>query len=132
MSQGTPEHPGPFAVAEFNQVVAEQSSKELAPVPTPNEPPRSAGTGGISGVVTDQQGAVITNAEVVAVASGSRKKSTTVTDNIGAFTFRALPVGAYRLEFKARGFQDSVVLSVPVKPAGTTTVDPSLEVGESG
>ena len=43
---------GGFPVAEFSRVIAEQSSKDIRIMPTPKEPPRTGGHGGISGVVT--------------------------------------------------------------------------------
>ena len=36
-----------FPVAEFSRVIAEQSSKDIKVMPTPKEPPRTGGHGGI-------------------------------------------------------------------------------------
>ncbi len=130
MSHG-PQPGYPVMVAEFSQLIAEQSAKELAPVPTPNEPPRSADRGGIAGVVTDPQGAVIANAQVTASTGGGKQKYDTTTDKNGMFSFASLPVGAYRLEIRAQGFQRSIVLGIPVKSANTTKVDASLQIGRS-
>jgi len=130
LSRGVPGKQGFFPVAEFSKVLTEQSSKELTAVPTPKEPPRSAGTGGISGVVTDPQGAVIVGVQVVAI-SASKQKYTATTDTTGSFSFPSLPVGTYRLEFTIQGFQQCVVLSVPAKQAGSTKVDASLRIGNA-
>ncbi|HEV2989473.1 MAG TPA: alpha-2-macroglobulin family protein [Candidatus Angelobacter sp.] len=129
MSRGEPGTNVPFSVAEFSRVVAEQSSKELSAQPTSKEPPRTAGSGGISGAVTDPQGAVIQGAQVIAVGRSANQRYSTTTDHAGLFRFSSLPAGSYRLEVRARGFQLCIVLGVPVKPSGNTKVDASLRVG---
>ena len=131
MSRGVPGSQMPFPVAEFSQVLSEQSSKEVTPVRTPKEPPRPQGNGGISGTVTDPSGAVIAGARVVAISAGTTENHATITDNSGLYSFRSLPVGTYRMEFTASGFELCVVLSVPVKQNGSTQVNASLRVGQS-
>jgi hypothetical protein len=121
---------GGFPVAEFSRVIAEQSSKDIKVVPTPKEPPRSGGYGGISGVVTDPSGAVIAKTTVT-VESENGMQFTEYTDGSGRYAFSNIPTGIYRMEFTATGFRARVVLRVPVQQSGTTQVDVALDVGGS-
>jgi hypothetical protein len=121
---------GGVRVAEFSRVVAEQSSKDFKVMPTPKEPPRTGGRGGISGVVTDPSGAVIAKTTVTA-ESENGMQFTEYTDSSGRYTFSNIPTGIYRLEFAATGFRMRVVMRVPVQQSGTTQVDVTLDVGGS-
>jgi hypothetical protein len=121
---------GGFPVAEFSRVIAEQSSKDIKIMPSPKEPPRTGGHGGISGVVTDPSGAVIAKTTVTADAENGMQ-FTEYTDSSGQYTFSNIPTGIYRLEFAATGFRVRVVLRVPVQQSGTTKVDVTLDVGGS-
>jgi len=121
---------GGFPVAEFSRVIAEQSSKDIRVMPTPKEPPRTGGHGGIIGVVTDPSGAVIAKTTVTAEADNGMQ-FTEYTDSSGRYTFSNIPTGIYRLDFAATGFRVRVVMRVPVQQSGTTQVDVSLDVGGS-
>jgi len=119
---------GGFQVAEFSRVIAEQSSKDIKVMPTPKEPPRTGGHGGISGVVTDPSGAVIAKTTVTAEAENGMQ-FTEYSDSSGRYTFSNIPTGIYRLEFSATGFRARVVVRVPVQQSGTSQVDVTLDVG---
>ena len=121
---------GVVQVAEFSRVIAEQSSKDIRIIPTPKEPPRTGGHGGISGVVTDPSGAVVAKTTVTAEADNG-VQFTEYTDSSGRYTFSNIPTGIYRMEFAATGFRTRVVLRVPVQQSGTTQVDATLDVGGS-
>jgi hypothetical protein len=121
---------GGFPVAEFSRVIAEQSSKDIKVMPTPKEPPRTGGHGGISGVVSDPSGAVIAETTVTAEVENGMQ-FTEYTDSSGRYTFSNIPTGIYRLEFAAAGFRARVVMRVPVRQSGTTQVDVTLDVGST-
>jgi hypothetical protein len=121
---------GGVQVAEFSRVIAEQSSKDIRIIPTPKEPPRTGGHGGISGVVTDPSGAVVAKTTVTAKTENGTQ-FVEYTDSSGRYTFSNIPTGIYRLEFSAAGFRARVVLRVPVQQSGTTQVDVTLDVGGS-
>lgn len=123
---------GGNAAARFTRVISEQSGKDVRANLTPLEAPRSGQTGGVSGVVTGVNGEAIPNATVDAISASTGAQKTTHTDSHGAYDFSALPVGAYRLEFTAYGFQASVVTSVPVQQGGTTKVNVQLEIKTLG
>jgi A-macroglobulin TED domain/Alpha-2-macroglobulin family/MG2 domain/Carboxypeptidase regulatory-like domain/A-macroglobulin receptor binding domain/Macroglobulin domain MG3 len=131
LSNGPDNKPdGSFQVAEFSRVIAEQSSKDIKIMPTPKEPPRTGGYGGISGVVTDSSGAVVAQTMVTAEAENGAR-FTGYTDSSGRYTFSNILTGIYRLEFAASGFRTRVVLRIPVQQSGTTQVDVTLDVGSS-
>ena len=74
--------------------------------------------GGINGVVTDQAGAVVAGAQVVATADATQVQHTTVTSSGGEFSFQDLPLGAYTVTATAPSFQTVKIGSVGVT-AGT-------------
>ncbi|HMZ22800.1 MAG TPA: carboxypeptidase-like regulatory domain-containing protein, partial [Blastocatellia bacterium] len=60
--------------------------------------------GAISGVVTDQQGAVVANAAVTARNVGTNESRSATTDGDGRYRFPNLSVGSYEITVQARGF----------------------------
>jgi hypothetical protein len=85
----------------------------LVLVPTANA---QLSTASITGTVKDPSGAVIPNAEVNAIQTQTQYKASAVSDAVGFFALRALPIGPYELEVKAAGFstykQTGILLSV--------------------
>jgi len=118
-----------FSVTEFSRVVAEQTSKDKAPVATGNQKPLAGNTGGIYGVITDPSGAAITNAEVTAVSVDAGQVFTTQADYAGAYALLNLPAGFYQVECTSKGFNRSIVQRAPVEMGFSTKVDLTLNVG---
>jgi carboxypeptidase family protein/TonB-dependent receptor-like protein len=87
-------------------------------------------TGGITGVITDQSGAVVKGAtvDIIDVDTGKTVRTVT-TDDEGRFGASLLPPGAYRLEVTSANFKKAVVSGVKVDIAGTARQDVSLEAG---
>src|ERR1700755_3230040 len=78
-------------------------------------------TGGINGVVTDPQGAVVPGATVDIVnekTGKSERRATTGGD--GGYSATLLPPGTYRVEVTARNFKKVVVNGVEVRITETT------------
>jgi hypothetical protein len=118
-----------FNVAEFSRVLAEQSSKDLNKKPTSTtQGPLPSGSGAITGVVTDQSGAVVANATVTVLFQNGQSQTTT-TDSTGRYLISSLSAGTYEIDFNATGFQQTTVARVPVQPGSTTTLDATLRVG---
>ena len=69
-------------------------------------------TGSITGVVTDQTGAVVPNAEVTAENVATGVKTHEVTNNTGTYTIRFLPVGSYRITVSSQGFSTQTFRSL--------------------
>jgi hypothetical protein len=65
-------------------------------------------TGNIRGTVTDPSGAVIRGAAVTAQQAETGLSRTTTTDRDGNYVLLELPVGHYRLQVGATGFQEHV------------------------
>ena len=87
-------------------------------------------TGGISGVVTDKNGAVVSGATVDVVSEGTGKSVRTLTSgDEGTFTVTLLPPGKYRIEIAAANFKKAHITGVEVRITETTRQDVSLEPG---
>ncbi|MCA1578127.1 MAG: TonB-dependent receptor [Acidobacteria bacterium] len=87
-------------------------------------------TGGITGVVSDAGGALVSGAsvDVINEATGtSERTATTVGD--GGFSFTLLKPGTYRLEITAPNFKKAVVSAVQVRIGESTRQDVTLEAG---
>jgi hypothetical protein len=84
-------------------------------------------TGGIIGIVTDPNGAVVAGATVTATNTGTNSVRETTTDGEGNYAFQLLPPGNYRVEATASGFQ-KVTAQAVVNITQTTPVDIQLAV----
>jgi len=88
--------------------------------------------GSISGTAVDQQGAVVSGAQVKATSTATAAVLTTTTDNSGLFRFNLIPAGEYKVEISAQHFKTSVQNNVVVtagRDSGLGTV--KLSVGET-
>jgi len=87
--------------------------------------------GGMNGVVTDQSGAVVAGAEVVATDPATGIAHTTITSSGGEFTFQDLPLGAYDVTATAPGFQKVKIDKVPVKAGSIYSLPIKLSVAQA-
>src|SRR5437762_3491005 len=87
---------------------------------------QSSTDGAISGVVTDQQNAVITAATVTALDAETNAIGRTTTDATGRFRLHALPPGAYTIEIAALKFGARRVANITVEVGRVTNVDATL------
>jgi Carboxypeptidase regulatory-like domain/TonB dependent receptor len=87
-------------------------------------------TASIEGSIIDQHGALISKAEVTASDSLIGVLRQTVTDDSGRYQIAALPVGDYRLEVRAQGFQTRILERVRIEVARRVTQDFQLQVGD--
>lgn len=83
----------------------------------------------LQGSVTDQAGAALAGAKIVArnVATGIER--TTQTDSSGNYQIAALPVGRYRVEVQAQGFQTAVVNDLALEVSQTVVQSFQLKTG---
>jgi len=70
--------------------------------------------GGINGTVTDQSGAVIQAAQVMAVETDTNAFYKTVSSSAGEFAFSTLPLGNYAVTVSAQGFSSQKVNKITV------------------
>jgi len=88
--------------------------------------------GSISGTAVDQQGAVVSGAQVKATNVATNNVLTTTTDNSGLFRFSLIPAGTYKIEVSAQGFktaQQNDILVVAGQDRGLGSL--KLTVGEA-
>ena len=74
-------------------------------------------TGGLSGVVTDPSGAAIPGARIHVKGEGTGLTRDGETNASGYWEVRFLPLGTYRVEVRASGFQTLVQTGVKVEAA---------------
>jgi hypothetical protein len=79
-------------------------------------------TGNIDGTVADDTGAVLPGATVILTSEAILGSRTAVTNNLGSFRFRSLPVGDYSVEASLTGFQILRLDDIEVSLGKTTTV----------
>ncbi|HMY70239.1 MAG TPA: carboxypeptidase-like regulatory domain-containing protein, partial [Blastocatellia bacterium] len=97
-------------------------------------------TGVISGIVADQQNAVIANATVIVRNLGTNESRTAGTDSEGRYRLPNLPIGNYEITFQAKGFakylrtgvellvNQEAVVNISLKPS---TVEEVVTVTEN-
>ncbi|MEO6911714.1 MAG: carboxypeptidase-like regulatory domain-containing protein, partial [Edaphobacter sp.] len=88
-------------------------------------------TGSISGAVTDSTGAVIPNAQVTALNTGTGVRTTAQTNGAGAYTIRFLSIGPYTVSVTAPGFSTQIVPQFRLEINQTVKVNASLTIGAS-
>jgi hypothetical protein len=87
--------------------------------------------GSISGTVVDQQGAVVTGAQVKATNTSTGSAISTTTDSSGLFRFSLIQVGDYKVEVAAKGFKTSVQNSILVSARDSNIGSIKLDVGDA-
>jgi hypothetical protein len=86
-------------------------------------------TGGISGVVADPSGAVLSGASVVATDIQTGVRTSAKTDGKGFYNLPTLAVGTYDLEIQHPGFKSYRKTGLVIDANSALRVDASLEVG---
>src|ERR1044071_6052705 len=87
-------------------------------------------TGGITGVVTDSGGALVSGATVDVISESTGKSERTATTaGDGGYSITLLTPGDYRMEITAPNFKKAVVTAVKVRIGETARQDVTLEAG---
>ena len=86
-------------------------------------------TSRINGSVADQQGAVVSSAQVVVKNNESTTEYKPKVGEDGTFVIASLPVGTYTITVTAAGFKQTVVTNVKTDVGTAATVSIVLEVG---
>lgn len=87
-------------------------------------------TASLSGVVTDQQGAVIPNVEVEVKNTATNDVRRTTTGAEGTYTFTNLLPGNYEISARAQGFKSFVRRNITLLAGRASDLSFSLEVGQ--
>ena len=90
---------------------------------------QTAGTGALTGTITDPSGAVVPAATVTATSLDTGQVRTATTGADGTYKINLLPPGNYRVRFEASGFKPVEIPSAAVNVTETEVLDRSLEVG---
>ena len=88
-------------------------------------------TGGLSGTVTDPAGAMIAGARLVLTNLETNDSRRGESNEIGFYSFPALPPGRYKIELEHAGFKRFVQEPIQIQVQQFVTLDPRLEVGQS-
>jgi len=86
-------------------------------------------TGSISGVVIDEQQAVIPNATVIARNTDTGLSRTLQTDGEGRYNFVNLPIGSYEVTVEATNFSKYVQTGITLVVNQNAVVDVGLKAG---
>lgn len=87
-------------------------------------------TAELSGSVTDPSGNAVVGAKVVVTNQGTGIALTSQTDSEGSYLFAALPIGVYKIEFSAPGFETGVIKDLKLDVASSATRNFQLKVGQ--
>jgi hypothetical protein len=83
----------------------------------------------ITGIVTDQRGAVVTNAPVTLTSQATGATYNSVSNGAGIYNFPSLGIGLYTLTVKAPGFKEYTRAQIHLNVATTMKEDVQLTVG---
>lgn len=86
-------------------------------------------TATLRGRIVDSDGAVVPGAKIIVANREIGVERFAQTDDQGNYQVAALPVGTYRIEMQAEGFQTQIVQKVIVEVGRTIVQDFSLTVG---
>ena len=87
-------------------------------------------TGEISGIVHDATGALVPDAEIVAVNQNTNDTKTTRSNGQGQYTFAQMSVGVYRITVRKTGFRTIEETNVELSALQSLRADFRLAVGE--
>jgi len=91
---------------------------------------QTAGTGALSGLVTDPRGGFVAGAKIVVTSHATRESRTVVSDAHGIFLVSALLPELYSVEVSKDGFKNLTVRDVRINVTETTALDLHLEIGQ--
>jgi hypothetical protein len=85
--------------------------------------------GTILGTVRDSSGALVADAQVTLVNSGTTAKRSMATDASGNYAFKNIDVGTYALTFTAPGFEKASLSDISLTARETRRLDTTLKLG---
>ena len=86
-------------------------------------------TGSIRGTVVDPVGASVQGASISAIQIETGLTRSAMTDRTGEYVLLELPVGHYRLQVEAKGFQTYIQQGIMLDVNETATIPVRLAVG---
>ena len=110
-------------------VIALPQTAQLSP--QTHESAMLGGLGALSGLVTDQSGAAIANANVKLYTQDGTLVANSATNASGRYSFDNLPAGNYRAEFGRPGFNTTAVQGLSVGGGRALAQNAMLRVGSA-
>src|SRR3989442_11349384 len=92
-------------------------------------PAWSSVTGSISGTVKDSSGAVVPEAAVTALNTGTGISQSVETDAVGFYVFPALSVGVYDITIRHAGFKEYRQTGLALDATVALRINATLEIG---
>src|SRR5215469_14227419 len=90
---------------------------------------QTSSVGTVMGQVTDEQGAVIPGTEVKLTDLGTNAALTTLSNDVGRYTFASVNPGKYNVTFTKQGFATFQVAQQDVQIGQVLTINATLKVG---
>jgi Carboxypeptidase regulatory-like domain len=87
-------------------------------------------TASVAGSVTDESGAKVPGADVVARNLATAVERSVTSNDLGYYVLTALPAGRYSLTVRKTGFQSQVLPDILLEVDQNATVNLSLKIGE--
>lgn len=94
-----------------------------------SRPVRAQETAGLSGVVSDPSGAVVSAAAVMVANMQTGMRRNVLTDNAGRYQVLSLPVGEYEVHVRKPGFAEAVRSGVQLAVGQEAIINLTLRVG---
>src|SRR5215203_6067337 len=88
--------------------------------------------GSITGVVSDVSQAKIPGTSVTAINTATGVRTSTLSNETGAYNFPSLAVGPYQLEATLTGFRTARVANIDLRSNQTLRYNLTMEVGNLG
>ncbi len=85
----------------------------------------------MTGRVTDQQGALVTGAQIKVTGVDTGTVHDAVTNSDGIYTIPSLPIGAYTFEATAPGFQKYVQTGILLRVNDSAQIDVTMKIGQA-
>jgi len=91
---------------------------------------QTAATATVSGIVTDERGAIVAGADVNLIEASTNTSRSVKTNEEGQYVFSSIAPGVYKITVSVQGFKQATVPSLKVDVAKGYTVNFTLKVGE--
>ncbi len=88
-------------------------------------------SGTIVGTVTDPSGASIPGAKVTVTNESTQTKAVAETNETGGYRVPFLPIGSYKIQVEANGFQTLIRSAIELRVGATVRVDAGMRVGNA-
>ncbi|MBC7796613.1 MAG: carboxypeptidase regulatory-like domain-containing protein, partial [Pyrinomonadaceae bacterium] len=89
-------------------------------------------TGSITGIVQDQNGASVANANVTITNVGTNDSRTVQSDSEGRYNAPSLPTGIYKITATGSGFQETTINEIQIAVGEKARVDVNLGISAVG